>query len=103
MSVSGIGTTDYPIARDGTRKTERNVAGGNFAKQVAEAAQTIRQTSTAILHGSDEETGDIAICSGVEYVLKVFKQVLQQMDGIITDFNTEKGQHLAGTFIAEEH
>ena len=66
MSVSGIGTTDYPIARDGTRKTERNVAGGNFAKQVAEAAQTTGQTSTAILHGSDEETGDIAICSSVD-------------------------------------
>lgn len=33
---------------------------------MAEAAQTIRQTSTAILHGSDEETGDIAICSGVD-------------------------------------
>ena len=66
MSVSGIGTTDYPIARDGTRKAERNVAGGNFAKQVAEAAQTTGQTSTAILHGFDGETGDIAICSGVD-------------------------------------
>ena len=66
MSVSGIGTTDYPIARDGTRKAERNVAGGNFAKQVAEAAQTTGQTSTAILHGSDEETGDIAIWSSVD-------------------------------------
>lgn len=68
MSVSGIGTTDYPIARDSTRKTERNVVGGNFAKQVAEAAQTTGQTSTAILHGSDEETRDIAICSGVDIV-----------------------------------
>lgn len=68
MSVSGIGTTDYPIARDGTRKTERNVAGGNFAKQVAEAVQTAGQTSTAILHGSDEEVGDIAICSGADIV-----------------------------------
>ena len=68
MSVSGIGTTDYPIARDATRKTERNVAGGNFAKQVAEAAQTTGQTSTAILHGSDEETGDIAVFSNADIV-----------------------------------
>jgi len=66
MSVSGIEITDYPIARDGTRKTERNVVGGNFAKQVEEAAQTTGQTSTAILHGSDEKMGDIAICSGVD-------------------------------------
>ena len=68
MSVDGIGTTGYPIAGYDTRKTERNVLGGNFAKQVAEAAQTTGQTSTAILHGSDEETGDIAICSGVDIV-----------------------------------
>lgn len=57
MSVSGIGTTDYQIAGYDTRKTERNVVGGNFAKQVAEAVQTTGQTSTAILHGSYEETG----------------------------------------------
>ncbi|MDE6714612.1 MAG: hypothetical protein K2K20_12870 [Lachnospiraceae bacterium] len=68
MSVSGIGTTGYPIAGYDTRKTERNVAGGNFAKQAAEAAQATGQTSTAILHGSDEETGDIAICSNVDIV-----------------------------------
>ena len=66
MSVRGIGTTDYPIARDGTRKTERNVAGGNFAKQAGEAVQATAQTSTAILHGSDKETGDIAIFSKVD-------------------------------------
>ena len=53
MSVSGIGTTGYPIAGYETRKTERNVAGGNFAKQAEEAAQMAAQASTAILHGSD--------------------------------------------------
>ena len=68
MSVSGIGTTDYLIAGYDTRKTERNVVGGNFAKQAEQAAQATAQTSTAILHGSDEETGDIAICSGVDIV-----------------------------------
>ena len=65
MSVSGIGTTGYPIAGYDTRKTERNVAGGNFAKQAEEAAQATAQASTAILHGSDEETGDKAVFSSV--------------------------------------
>ncbi len=68
MSVSGIETTGYQIAGYDTRKTERNVAGGNFAKQAEEAAQATAQTSTAILHGSDEETGDIAIFSNVDVV-----------------------------------
>ena len=66
MSISGIGAPGYPTAGYDARKTERNVVGGNFAKQVIEAAQTTGQISTAILHGSDEETGDIAICSGVD-------------------------------------
>ena len=68
MSVSGIETTGYQIAGYDTRKTERNVAGGNFAKQAEEAAQATAQTSTAILHGSDEETGNIAIFSNVDVV-----------------------------------
>lgn len=66
MSVSGVGAPGYPTAGYDARKTERNVVGENFAKQVIEAAQTTGQISTAILHGSDEETGDIAICSGVD-------------------------------------
>ena len=32
MSVSGIGTAGYPVAGYETRKTERNVTGGSFAK-----------------------------------------------------------------------
>ena len=68
MSVSGIGTAGYPVAGYETRKTERNVTGGSFAKQAAEAAQATGQTSTATLHGSDEEMGDIAICSNVDVV-----------------------------------
>ena len=68
MSVSGIGTAGYPVAGYETRKTQRNVAGGSFAKQAAEAAQATGQTSTATLHGSKEETGDIAICSNVDVV-----------------------------------
>ncbi len=62
MNVSGIEAAGYQIAGHETRKTERNVAGGNFAKQAAEAAQT------ATLHGADEGTGDITIFSGAEIV-----------------------------------
>ena len=68
MGINGIGTTGYPIAGYDTRKTERNVAGGNFAKQAEEAAQATAQASTAILHGSDEETGDIAVFSNADIV-----------------------------------
>ncbi len=39
MSVSGIGTAGYPVAGYETRKTERNVAGGSFAKQAAKTTQ----------------------------------------------------------------
>ena len=65
MSISGIGAVGYPAAGYETRKAERNVTGGNFAKQAAEAAQATAQTSPAILHGSDEETGDKAVFSSV--------------------------------------
>ena len=75
MSVSGIGTTGYPIAGYDTRKTERNVAGGNFAKQAEEAAQ-----ATATLHGSDEETGDIAIFSNVDVVNNLSITVYKTQD-----------------------
>ena len=39
MNVNGIGATGYPAAGYETRRTGRNVAGGNFAEQAAEAAQ----------------------------------------------------------------
>ena len=62
MSVSGI-AAGYTATGYETRKTERNVAGGDFAKQAAEAAQ-----ATATLHGADEGSGDITIFSGAELV-----------------------------------
>ncbi|MCM1212844.1 MAG: hypothetical protein NC318_14755, partial [Blautia sp.] len=62
MSVSGIGIAGYPAWKE-TGKTERNVAGGSFAKQAAEAAQ-----ATATLHGAEDGSGDITIFSGVEVV-----------------------------------
>lgn len=63
MSVSGIGAAGYPAAGYETRRTERNAAGGNFAKQAAEAAQ-----ATATLHGAEEGSGDITVFSGAEIV-----------------------------------
>ncbi|MDE6234076.1 MAG: hypothetical protein K2M60_12140 [Lachnospiraceae bacterium] len=65
MSVSGIGTTDYSMAWYNARKTEKNVSGTSFA---AQAAQTTAQTSPIVLHGSDKETGDIAVFSNAVLV-----------------------------------
>ena len=61
MSVSGIGVAGTPVTGYEARRTERNVAGGDFAKQAAEAAQ-----ATATLHGAEEGSGDITIFSGAE-------------------------------------
>lgn len=60
MSINGIGAAGYPAAGYETRRTERNVAGGDFAKQAAQA--------TATLHGADEGSGDITVFSGAEVV-----------------------------------
>ena len=65
MSVNGIGTAGYPVSGYETRKSEKNVAEGNFAKQAAEAAQEAGQ-ATAVLHGADEGSGDITIFSCAE-------------------------------------
>ena len=67
MSVNGIGTAGYPVSGYETRKSEKNVAEGNFAKQAAEAAQAAGQ-ETAVLHGTDEGSGDITIFSCAEVV-----------------------------------
>ncbi len=61
MNVNGIGA-GYPAAGYETKRTQRNVAGGKFAEQAAEAAQT------ATLHGADEGTGDIAVSSWADVV-----------------------------------
>ena len=75
MNINGIGATGYPAAGYETRKTERNASGGDFAKQAAEAAQ-----AAATLHGSDEETGDIAIFSNVDIVNNLSITVYKTQD-----------------------
>ena len=67
MSVYGIGVTGYPGTGYEMRRTERNMPGGNFAKQAAETAQAAGR-ATAILHGAEEGSGDITIFSGAELV-----------------------------------
>ncbi len=59
MNVNGIGA-GYPAAGYETRRTERNVEGGDFVKQTAQAAAT--------LHGAEEGSGDITVFSGAEVV-----------------------------------
>ena len=63
MSISGIGAAGYPAAGYETRRTERNVAGRNFAEQAADATQ-----ATATLHGAEKGSGDIAISSWADVV-----------------------------------
>ncbi len=53
MNVNGIGA-GYPIVGYETRRTERNVAGRNFAEQAADAAQ-----ATATLHGAEGKAPEI--------------------------------------------
>ena len=59
MNVKGIGA-GYLTAGYEIRRTERNVAGKNFAEQASQA--------TATLHGAEEGSGDIAISSWADVV-----------------------------------
>ena len=43
MNVNGIGATGYPAAGYETRRTERNVAGRNFADAINKAAPGVCQ------------------------------------------------------------
>lgn len=67
MNINGIGASAYPATGSEERKTQRGMAGENFAKQAAEAAQA-QGKATAVLHGADEGSGDVAIFSGAELV-----------------------------------
>lgn len=72
MSVSGIGTAGYPVAGYETRKIERNVAGGSFAKQAAQVTHT--SGGTFELHISNDKDGKAigSIC-GADYSLTVYQ------------------------------
>ena len=67
MDINGI-TADYYPTGYGTGKTGETASENNFAKEIAEAAQTSGTAPTAILHGNDEETGDIAVFAWADLI-----------------------------------
>ena len=72
MSISGIGTAGYPAAGYETRKAERNVAGGSFAKQAAKTTHT--SGGTFELHISNDKDGKaIGSMCGADYSLTVYQ------------------------------
>ena len=66
MNVGGV-NTNYPIGYE-ARKTKRAASENDFAKEIAGTAQASGSRADAILHGSDEETGDIAVSSWADMV-----------------------------------
>lgn len=80
MSIGGIDAGGYSTTAYETRKTEKNASGGNFAKQAAKAAQAAGHAPAVILHGSDEETGDITIFSGADVVSESSISVYKTQD-----------------------
>lgn len=62
MGVNGISSGYYPNGYE-DRKTKNAVSENNFAEKIAGTAQV-----NATLHGSDEETGDIAVSSWADVV-----------------------------------
>ena len=75
MSVSGIGTAGCPVAGYETRKTERNVTGGNSAKQAAKTARATHTSGgTFELHISNDKDGKaIGSMCGADYSLTVYQ------------------------------
>ena len=66
MSVGGI-NTNYPIGYD-ARRTQKATSDNHFAREIAGTAQASGAGAVATLHGSDEETGDIAVSSWADMV-----------------------------------
>ena len=67
MSIHGI-STDYNPTGYETRKTEKAASDNHFAKEIAEAAQASGTAPTAILHGDNEEAGDIAVFAWADLI-----------------------------------
>lgn len=61
MNIGGV-TTNYSAAYD-TEKVQKVGANKDFAKEIADAAQENGVGETTTLHGSMEDTGDIAVFS----------------------------------------
>lgn len=59
MNIGGV-TTNYSAAY-GTERTQKYATDKNFSEEIASAGQTNGAKESTILHGSDEEAGDIAV------------------------------------------
>ena len=66
MNVSGV-TRNNPIGYENNR-SQRAASENSFAKEIASTAQANGAGATAVLHGSDEETGDVAVSSWADMV-----------------------------------
>ena len=75
MSVSGIGTTHYPIAGYETRKAQRNTTGMDYTNQMCNMVQTTQMSSgTFELHISNDKDGKaIGSMCGADYSLTVYQ------------------------------
>ena len=62
MSVSGVGTTGYPIAGYETRKAGRNVVGSGFDNQMNNTIKSKNSSGGIVLNISNDTDGK-AICS----------------------------------------
>ena len=67
MGINGISTGYYPTGYE-NRRTQRATSENNFAKEVAGTPQANGARAAAILHGSDEGTGDVAVSSWADVV-----------------------------------
>ena len=73
MNVGGI-STNYSAAYD-AEKVQKVGATGDFAEKITEAAQAGGTATTVAAHGSDDESGDVAVFrvlytnSGIKYTV----------------------------------
>ena len=73
MNVGGI-STNYSAAYD-AEKAQKVGSTGDFAEKIAGAAQANGTGATTAVHGSDEESGDVAVFrvlytnSGIKYTV----------------------------------
>ena len=67
MIVSGIQRNVYQEKESQVGKASNNDSV-SFGGLVKEAAQTVGVEEVQTLHGDDEETGDIAVCSNIDFV-----------------------------------
>ena len=67
MGINGIAAGYYHKGYE-DRKTQKVTSENNFAKEITGTAQAKGTGAAAALHGSDEETGDVAVSSWADVV-----------------------------------